>query len=210
MPVPLDDAGQRAAYWPIPLVRAIPAGVLAIVITFSADHSARLGLLSFGGFAVTTGVAVALLAWMRLRGVAARPYLVASGAISVALGVLAFAVTDGGIPALLLVLTAWAVLTGALELYIGVRARRRHAASTDWITVGAITLLAGAVFALLPPDVADEFTNADKTTGVLDSAVIAVGLLGAYAAIILVFLAIAGFSAKWGTTRRPVDAEGRA
>lgn len=205
-----DDATQRAAYWPMPLARAIPAGVVAIVITFSADHSARLGLLAFGGFAISTGVVVAVLALVRLNGVAARPYLTASGLISVALGALALAVTDGGIPALLLVLTAWAVLTGALELYAGVRARRRHAASADWITVGAITLLAGAVFALLPPDLTDAFTNADGTTGVLDSAVIAVGLIGAYAAIVLVLLAIAGFSAKWGTTRRPVDAEGRA
>ncbi len=210
MSVPPDDATQRAAYWPLPIARAVPAAALAIFITFSADHSARLGLLTFGGFAVSTGAIVAALSWVRLRGTAARPYLVASGIISLAVGVLALMLTGGGIPALLLVLTAWMVLTGALELYSGVRARRRHVASGDLIVVGAITLIAGVVFAVLPPDLADDFVNGDGSTGVLDSAVVAVGVLGAYAAVILVFLAIAGFSAKWGTSRHPTDAKGHA
>lgn len=207
MPVLSDDASQRAAYWPLPLARAIPAAVIAIVITFSADHSARLGLITFGGFAAVSGAILMLFGARRLAASGIRPYVLAQGAVSVALGIVALALNAAGLATLFLVVTVWAAITGALELYIGLRTRRRHVASVDWITVGALTLLAGTVFVLVPPDLADQYTNADGSTGVLDSSVVAVGLLGAYAAIIVVFLIVAGLSAKWGTRAAPAVAE---
>ena len=42
----------RAPFWPVPIVRAVPAILVGLVITFSADHTALFGLLAFGGFAV--------------------------------------------------------------------------------------------------------------------------------------------------------------
>ena len=207
--LPLDagaNAAQRAAYWPLPIARAVPALVTAAVITFSADHSARVGMLAFGGFALVTGVVTAALAVLRDPAPGLRAYLVAQGVVGVVLGVVSLSVNTAGIATLLLVVTVWAVITGALELYLGIRTRRRHPASNDWLSVGVLTLLAAVVFLLLPPDIADEFVNADGTTGVLDSAVVAVGLLGAYAAIIGVFLVVAGLSAKWGTRAVPAVA----
>ncbi|GAB3136514.1 hypothetical protein [Marisediminicola antarctica] len=195
-----DDPAQRSAYWPLPIARAVPAAVLAGIITFSADHSATLGLISFGGFALVTGVLLAVLAWRRLGGMAVRPYLLAQGIVSIALGALALALPRG-VPSLFLVVTVWAALTGALELYSGLRARRRHVASGDLLTVGAITAAAAIVFVLIPPEFAQQFTGPDGVERKLDSAVVAVGLLGAYAAIIAVFLVIAGLSAKWGTQK---------
>ena len=65
--------------WVAPLARALPALVLGLVITFSQDHSARLGLTGFGVFAVVTGddgqhrvgrrdvVALRRLGWRRGR-----------------------------------------------------------------------------------------------------------------------------------------------
>lgn len=208
MSVLLDDPVQRAAYWPLPIARAIPAAVVAVIITFSADHSATLGLLSFGGFALVTGVLVAVLAWRRLVATPVRPYLVAQGIVSIALGALALALPRG-VPSLFLVITVWAALTGALELYSGLRARRRHVGSGDFLTVGAITAAAAIVFVLIPPEFAQQFTGPDGVERMLDSAIVAVGLLGAYAAIIAVFLVIAGLSAKWGT-QKAVPAESDA
>ena len=200
MSVLLDDPAQRAAYWPLPIARAIPAAVVAVIITFSADHSATLGLLSFGGFALVTGILISVISWRRLGGAAVCPYLVAQGIVSIALGALAL-LLPRGVPSLFLVVTVWAALTGALELYSGLRARRRHVASGDLLTVGAITAAAALVFVLIPPEFAEQFTGPDGVERVLDSAVVAVGLLGAYAAIIAVFLVIAGLSAKWGTQK---------
>jgi hypothetical protein len=43
----------------------------------------------------------------------------------------------------------------------------------------------------------------EGTTGILDASIVAVGILGAYAAILAIYLLIAGFSAKWGTQSEP-------
>ena len=51
----------------------------------------------------------------------------------------------------------------------------------------------------MPPGLHQNIRTAEGTTGVLDASVVAVGILGAYAAILAVYLLIAGFSAKWGT-----------
>jgi uncharacterized membrane protein HdeD (DUF308 family) len=197
----LDDKAQRGAYWPLPIARAIPAAVTAIVITFSADHSARFGLVAFGTFAVTSGVLVAVVAGRRLGASGVRPYLVAQGLVSCALGVVAVVTTSGGVAAFFVVVASWAAITGALELYSGLRTRGRFAASGDWLTAGAITAVAALAFVLLPPDFRQEFVGDERVSGILDSSIVGVGLLGAYTAIIAVFLVIAGLSARWGTTR---------
>jgi len=201
------DSAQRAAYWPLPLVRAIPAAALAVTITFSADHSAAFGLTAFGIFAIVSGLAVALVAWRRLGDSGTRSYLVALAAITAASGILALLFRGGGVAALFLVLTVFAALTGFLELYLGLRSRRRFVAASDWLVVGSITAVAAVVFVLIPPGYQQQFEGEQKVSGVLDSSIIAVGLLGAYAAIIAVYLLIAAFSAKWGTQSAAVPAE---
>ena len=98
----------------------------------------------------------------------------------------------------------WAALSGALELYSGIRVRGRFPAATDWLTVGAFTAAAAVVFVLVPPEYRHSFTGPDGVARVLDSSVVAVGLLGAYAAIVAVYLLVGGFSAKWGTVTEAV------
>lgn len=208
--VTLDDQAQRGAYWPLPLARAIPAAALAIVITFSADHSAGFGLLAFGAFAVVTGALILSIAARRLVASGVRSYLVAQGAVTVLAGAGAFGAASGGVPAFFLAVTSWAAITGGLELYSGFRSRGRFVASADWLIVGGITAIVALVFVLLPPDFRDEFVGEQRVSGILDSSIIAVGLLGAYAAVIAVFLVIAGLSARWGTTRTDAAAPATA
>ena len=176
---------------------------------FNADHSARFGLITFGGYCVVVGGVVAFVAWRRLGADAGRPYVLAQGGVSIASGIAALtlaavgstagSIVRGGVGALLLLLTTWAALTGALELYAGIRARGRHAAATDWLTVGTITAVAALIFVLMPSRYHQDFAGPDGVSRVLDAAVVVVGLLGAYAAIVAVYLLVAGFSAKWGT-----------
>lgn len=197
MSVALADAAQRAGYWPLPLARALSAAVLAIVITFSADHSATFGLTVFGGFAILSGLVLAILGRSRIPA-GLRGILVAHGIVSVVFGAFSIGLRTGGVASFFLVVSSWAAITAALELYLGLRTRRRHAASADWIAGGVLTAVLAIVFVLIPPEFAQDFTGPDGVRRVLDSAVVAVGLLGAYAAIIAVYLAIAGLSAKWG------------
>jgi uncharacterized membrane protein HdeD (DUF308 family) len=190
---------QRAAYWPVPIARAIPAAALALVITFSADHSAHFGLLAFGGYGVLSGIVLIVVAALRLSGSRSRSVFIAQGAIAMVAGILALAFPAGGVRLLFLIVTTFAAITGFLELYSGLRERRRFVASGDWLAVGVFTAIAAIAFLLVPPGYSQHFTGPDGVTRVLDAAVVFVGLLGAYGAILAVYLLIAGLSAKWGT-----------
>lgn len=196
-----DAPAQRKAYWPVPIVRALPTAALALWITFSADHSAMLGLLSFGVFGVVTGLVELVLAWLRQRDSRAFRFIVAQAVITLVTGALALVAPGAGARYLFVVLIVFAVLTGFLELYIGVSNRGRHAASIDWITTGAITVALAIAIVVIPQDYSQTFHDPDGVDRTLDAGVVTVGLLGGYAAIVAVYLLIAGFSAKWGTQK---------
>jgi uncharacterized membrane protein HdeD (DUF308 family) len=187
-----DDAAHGAAtpsraYWPVPLARAVPAGILGLYVTFSADHSARLGLVLFGAFALVSGVILLLLRG-RFPDRVVRGNFVVQGVLAALLGALALAFNGGGLGLLLLLLPAFMAITGFLELYSGLR-WRRHAAgkreligARDLLSVGAFTAAMALVFLLIPQD-----------------SVLAIGLLGAYCVLLCVYLAIGALSLKWGT-----------
>lgn len=178
---------SSAAYWPVPLVRALPALIAAVAITFSADHSAKLGLIVFGSFALTSGLLVGASSWRLMNGGTARSMSIVQSAISVAAGVLALALSSGGLGLFIYVVSVWAALTGFLELYNGFRVRPATLASRDWLLTGVFTAVLAIVFLLVPPD-----------------AVLVVGLFGAYAVVLGVYLVIAALSLKWDT--READA----
>ncbi len=206
-PVVDDVVVATRRYWLVFIIRALVAAVVALAITFSADHSALLGFLLFGAFGVVEGL-VAILSSVRLleRGVA-RSFLLGQGAVSVVLGVVALVTSGGSVAYLLFLLGAWGVFTGVLESYVGIRSRRlRIVQARDWIFAGGLTLLFAVGILLIPASYTDRFTGPDGVARVLTASVIAVGLFGAYTAILAVYLGIAGLSLKWGTQRSAVPA----
>lgn len=176
-----SGAGER--YWTVPIVRAAIAVVPAAVITFSRDHSAAFGLLVFGAFALASGVVLAVLSWSTLADVRARRLFLLQGLVGVGAGALALAFHAGGLGFFLYLVSVWAAVTGFLELYSGSRVRGSLLVAKDWMLVGALTAALGLLFLLLPPN-----------------AVVSVGLLGAYLAVIVMYLVIAGLSLKWAKT----------
>lgn len=183
--------------WYVPVARAVPALALAVVITFTADHSAALGYLTFGIFAVIAGAILAASA-LRLasRGVT-RTVTLAQGLITVLAGVVSLALPGGGLPFFVFLLTAFAAITGMLELYLGLRSRGRDRSARDWIFIGALTALLAVAVLLVPPEFQQAFSGPDGVARELTASVIIVGALGAYWAIFGVFLVIAGLSLKW-------------
>ncbi|GAB3128568.1 hypothetical protein GCM10027056_30140 [Glaciibacter psychrotolerans] len=167
-------------YWTVPVGRAILALIPAAVITFNADHSAELGLLVFGGFAVLSGLFIAVMSWRTLTDANQRTLFVVQGLVGVVLGALALAFHGGGLGFFLYLVSVWAAVTGFIELYSGVRVRARASTARDWMSMGGLTAILALTFLLLPPH-----------------AVVSVGLLGAYFVILGVFLAIGGLSLKW-------------
>ncbi len=211
------QATDAAPPWYVALARAVPALVLTGVITFSADHSAGLGLVTFGVFAVLSGtvVAVAALRWSG-AGVE-RGVLVVQGGIAIVAGVASLVVLGAGLAYLVFTLTAFAILTGFLELYLGVRGVRGLRRATDpvgaslardHIFLGALTVLLATAVLLVPPGLHQSFTMQDGIVRDLTASVVVVGLLGAYWAIIGIYLVIAGLSLKWSTDPRASTATG--
>lgn len=175
----IPGAGANDAYWFVPLLRAVPAVAVGLVITFLEDHSSHVGLISFGAFALATGLIV-LIGNVRLLGDRVlRGVFVTQGTIAAASGLAALLLWQGSIGVLLFILTVYAALTGVLELYAGLRSRGA-ALARDWLTVGAFTAAAAIVFVLIPPD-----------------AILTTGLIGAYGMVLGVFLVIAALTLKW-------------
>jgi len=188
--------------WIAPLVRAVPAIALAIVITFSLDHSASLGLLTFGLFGVLSGLAIGIVA-LRSEAGAERTIQLIQAALSLLTGVAALAVTGGGLPYLVLIVSAWAVTTGFLEGYLGLRSRGEPSAR-DRIFLGALTVVLAIAVLVVPPDFVQQYT-VDKNDFEITASIIVVGLLGLYWAILGIFLAIAAVPVKEATVPTSVE-----
>jgi len=178
--------------WVAPFARAVPALVLGLVVTFSQDHSVPFGLRGFGVFAIVTA-AVLLASGLRADR-AVRGLVLAQGVVTAAAGVAALVLPAGGVGYLVSVVSAWAILAGALELVNGIRFRRTRLAARDWIVTGGITVLLGLAFLLVPQSFSDPYSVEDKgqvISGAVTSDILLVGVLGAWAIIVGVQLAIA-------------------
>jgi uncharacterized membrane protein HdeD (DUF308 family) len=193
--------------WYVPVARAIPAIVLAAVVTFSSDHSAPLGYITFGVFAVVAGaILVASALRLSARGVV-RSVTLAQGVVSALAGIVALVLPAGGLPFFVFLVSAFAAITGFLELYLGLRSRRSVSSARDWIFVGGLTAVLAVVLLLVPPGFTQSFTGPDGVERQLTASIIVVGVLGAYWAIVGVYLVIAGLSLKWSTDPAPINSK---
>lgn len=180
----------------VQLLRALFAAVAALMITFSSDHSAPVGLSVFSGFVFVTALVHMLAAWLVLPAGRRWPAVLLA-----VVGVLAgFA---SGIPAwrtddmFFIVVSTWAVVSGAIELIAGIRNRRTGGTvARDAITVGVLGILLAVVLLLIPAGFVQEYTIDEAGTFLLSGIILGVGMFGGYAAIVAVFLAIAGLTPR--------------
>jgi uncharacterized membrane protein HdeD (DUF308 family) len=182
--------------WGLPAGRGALSLALGLAITFTGGHTAQFGLVAFGVFAVLSGLLVLAATFGRGAVTEARTAFRAHGVMSIIAGTAALALPGGGIGYLVWVLSGWAILTGALELVSGLRARGRVAAWTDWVAVGTLTLLLGIVTLVIPPDISQSFEGEKDVTGLLTSPIIIVGVLSAWAIVTGVLQAISAASPK--------------
>lgn len=175
----------------VQLSRALMAAVAALMITFSPDHSAAIGLSVFGGFAIVTSL-VLIVAAIIVHPAGQRWPSVLMGAITLVLG-MAASIPAWRTDALFFVLViTWAALTGVVELISGIRTRGQDG-SRDATTIGALGLLLAALLLIVPVGFVQDYAvegHAMSLTGII----IGVGLFGGYAAIVAVFLGIAGLA----------------
>lgn len=188
----------------VQLARAAFGCIAAVMITFSSDHSAAVGLSVFGGFGIATGLTLILAAWL-VQPSGRRWPAVLTGALSIAAGVIAGISGWHSATFFFAVVIAWAVSTGAVEATVGWRGLRRRAdpgappasQSRDALTVGVVTLALAVALAFVPVQFAVDYTiESSQQSYTLTGITIAVGIFGAYAAIVAVYLAIAGLSPR--------------
>ena len=192
---PIPVVGDR--YWMVLIARAVPAGIVALAITFSADHSVGVGWLSLAVFGVLTGAVVAVGSYWMLRG-QPRALLTAQGIVLALVGLTAIVGRLAlPLPALVIALAVGFGLSGAIELTAGIRARGVASAARDWIFLGAASIAVAVAVLLVPTDLSQPITVPGKVVPDLTASVMVVGALGAYAAIVAVFPVIAGLSLKW-------------
>lgn len=205
----------------VQFARAVFAAIAALMITFSPDHSASLGLAVFSGFAIATGLVFLLAAWL-VHPTGARWPSMLLGIVNVAAGMTAGVTGLRSTAMFFAVVIAWAVATGLVETVVGARGLRAlraegaegadasapsRAEFRDSLTIGIITLVFAAGLLLVPAQYALQYHIEDAgQTFTLTGIVIAVGVLGGYAAIVAVYLAIAGFSPR----RTPATADGQS
>ena len=182
--------------WILAAGRALLALALGLVITFTAGHTAAFGLIAFGAFALAGGLWIAVGSFGARAEPVTRTAFRAQAVVTVVAGIAAVAMPGGGIGYLIWILSGWAIVTGALELVSGIRARGRVAGWTDRVIVGALTLLLGAVVLVIPPDIADRFSGDKGVEGMITSPIIVVGVLGGWAIVTGVLLAIAAASPR--------------
>jgi MFS family permease len=205
----MPDRTAERAFAPrhLQLLRAFFAVIAAVMITFSPDHSASVGLSVFSGFAIATALVLLLAAWLVFPA-GQRALVLAVGVLSaiagMAAGIPAFRTTE----VFFAVVVSWALLTGLVEGIAGFRALRssergstERSEARDSLTVGAAGVLLGLALLLVPTGYAlDYYIDDADQSFTLTGITIGVGLFGAYAAIIGVYLAIAGFSPRRETS----------
>jgi uncharacterized membrane protein HdeD (DUF308 family) len=177
--------------------RALFAALAAIMITFSVDHSAQVGMSVFSGFAIATALVLLLSAWLVFPA-GDRWQVVLLGILTVVAGMIAsfpLLRTDDGFFTTVLV---WALVTGVAELAIGIVGRRRgNPAAREAVFVGGLTVILGIALAFIPRDyLLEYYIDQARRSFTLTGITIGVGVLGGYAAIVAVYLGIAAFSPR--------------
>lgn len=155
------------------LVVAISVLVPAIVITFTADHSALLGLRIFGAWAIVTGVVMSALSWRYPSSPRARAFESATWLFTAVAGVSAWSV-PGNIVFLVAILGGWGVLFGIL---LGITWWIGRPETREYWLLSLTAAAAGLAFIVMPPN-----------------SIVIVGTWGAMLAVWAVWLLIAALS----------------
>ncbi|OZB84742.1 MAG: acyl-CoA synthetase [Microbacterium sp. 14-71-5] len=203
----------------VQLARAAFAAVAALMITFSANHSAFVGLAVFSGFALVTAVIEILAAWLVAPSGWRWPYVLL-GAVAIVTGMASSIPGWRTTPLFFVVVIAWGALGGLVELLAGIRARRQARAGTapaavadgarDGILIGSLGLALAVGLLCVPTTYALNYSIAEAGSFTLTGITLAVGIFGAYAAIVAVFLGIAGLSPRARTAVAGTDTAGTA
>jgi uncharacterized membrane protein HdeD (DUF308 family) len=167
-------------YYVVSFVRSVTLLSVGLAITFIPGHTAQFGLVTFGVMALVTSVTLGVLAVGVESSTRARGLHIWQSLVSLVVGALAVGLSTTGTLFLLWAIVLWSLLVGVAELFSGWRLPSGSTLRQDWIVQGTMTVLLALVVLSQSAD-----------------SVAVVGVVGAWAVIMGVYLAIAGFSSRW-------------
>lgn len=166
-----------ARWWWTFIVRGVLAVLFGVLAFFAPQYGIAILVGLFAAWALIDGVGN-LIAGIRTRGQDRSWWLeVLEGLVSVGAGVIAILLPDAAAQALVLILAAWAVLTGAIEIVMAIRLRRVIDNEVWMALAGAASIIFGIVVVLFP------------AAGALSL----VWLIGSFAIVFGAFLVILGW-----------------
>jgi uncharacterized membrane protein HdeD (DUF308 family) len=149
MRVPVVDLDSLSRNWWAVMLRGL-AGILFAIITFFAPAISLAALvLLFGAYAFADGV-LAVVTAVRRRGADRWALLLLEGIVGIAAGVLTLLWPGITALALLYLVAAWALVTGAFEIAAAIRLRKMI--TGEWLLAlsGIFSIALGVLLVLFP------------------------------------------------------------
>ena len=173
-----------AEYWWTLVLRGVAAVIFGILAYVWPGITFTVLVLFFGAYALWDGV-FALIAAFRTQAERRWP-LVLEGLVGIAAGVLTFIWPGAATVALLIIIGAWALVTGIFEIVAAIRLREEIEGEWLLLVSGLLSVLFGIAIAIWPA-----------------AGLVAVTwLIGAYSIIFGILLMVLGFRLRnWGKQR---------
>lgn len=139
-----------ARWWWTFILRGVLAILFGVLAFFAPQFGIAILVGLFAAWAIIDGIGN-LIAGIRTRGQDRSWWLeVLEGLVSVAAGVIAIVLPAAAAQALVLIIAAWAVVTGVIEIIMAVRLRRVIENEVWMALAGAASILFGTVLVLFP------------------------------------------------------------
>jgi uncharacterized membrane protein HdeD (DUF308 family) len=182
---------ELARYWWAFILRGVLAIIFGIIAFVSPPTTIAVLVLLFGAWALVDGV-FHIAAAIRDRSMTRSFWLtILEGVVSIIAGVLALAFPDVAAASLLLLIAAWSIVTGVVEVVLAIRLREQITGEL-WLAIGGLLSIAFGVLLILYP-----------TSG----AITIVWIIGAYAIVFGIAMIALGWRLR-GINQRVSDVPG--
>lgn len=139
-----------ARWWWTFIVRGILAILFGVLAFFAPPFGLAILVGLFAVWAIIDGIGN-LIAGIRTRGADRSWWLeVLEGLVSVAAGVIAIILPDIAAQVLILLIAAWAVITGVIEIFLAIRLRRVITGEVWMGLAGVASILFGVILIAFP------------------------------------------------------------
>jgi uncharacterized membrane protein HdeD (DUF308 family) len=143
-------ADLLARYWWLLALRGL-AGVLFGILAFIWPGITLFVLVClFGAYALVNGVLSLILAWKAPKGFPQTGSLILGGILGIAAGLITFFMPGITALGLVIVIAAWAIVVGVMEIVAAIKLRKVISNEWLWILAGTLSVVFGILLLLQP------------------------------------------------------------